>query len=188
MMAQPPTTSFASAYGPSTRLTSPWRTTKFTASSVPYRPPPSRNTPLAARSPMYSSIASNSAWGGVPTPSSILTKPMKRGMSFTTTGRWWGCFSPVCRTAATFFDIGFEVSSRTFAGGLQPGERRLVAVAAVVLLEDLPEHRLVRRRPLEQRHRGTELQRVDGANHLDRVVGVDRGELLGGGDQPRSEH
>src|SRR5262245_32134838 len=87
-MAQPPTTSLASAYGPSTRLTSPWRTTKFTASSVPYRPPPSRNTPLAARSPMWASIASNSACGGVPTPSSILTNPMKRGILTTPTGCW----------------------------------------------------------------------------------------------------
>src|SRR3954447_11618931 len=91
MMAQPPTTSFASAYGPSTRLTSPWRTTKLTASSVPYRPPPSRNTPLAARSPMWASIASNNDCGGVPTPSSILTKPMKRGILTTPTG-CWGCF------------------------------------------------------------------------------------------------
>src|ERR1700722_16258271 len=30
---------------------------------------------------MYSSIASNSACGGVPTPSSILTNPMNRGIS-----------------------------------------------------------------------------------------------------------
>src|SRR5688572_26747841 len=88
MMAQPPTTSLASAYGPSTRLTSPLRTTKFTASSVPNRPPPSRNTPFAARSPMWASIASNSACGGVPRPSSILTKPMKRGISITPTRRW----------------------------------------------------------------------------------------------------
>src|SRR3954453_16846089 len=107
MMAQPPTTSFASAYGPSTRLTSPWRTTKWTASSVPYRPPPSRNTPLAARSPMCASIASNSACGGVPTPSSILTNPMKRGILTTPTG-CWGCFSHARRTAAGFFDISLR--------------------------------------------------------------------------------
>src|SRR5215203_3625248 len=88
MMAQPPTTSLASAYGPSTRLTSPLRTTKFTASSVPNRPPPSRNTPLAARSPTWASIASNSDCGGVPTPSSILTNPMKRGISITPNLGW----------------------------------------------------------------------------------------------------
>src|SRR4051794_5250460 len=83
MMAHPPTTSLASAYGPSTRVTSPCLTTKFTASSVPYRPPPSRNTPFSARSPTWASIASKSACGGVPTPSSILTNPMKRGIFIT---------------------------------------------------------------------------------------------------------
>ena len=46
-IAHPPTTSLASAYGPSTRVTSPLRTMKLTASSVPYNPPPSRNTPAA---------------------------------------------------------------------------------------------------------------------------------------------
>ncbi|MDX6263313.1 MAG: hypothetical protein QOH84_5001, partial [Kribbellaceae bacterium] len=76
------------AYGTSTRLTSPWRTTKFTASSVPNRQPTSRNTPLAARSPIYASIASNSACGGVPTPSSIHTNPMNRGILITPVSCW----------------------------------------------------------------------------------------------------
>jgi hypothetical protein len=34
------------------------------------------------------SIASNSACGGVPTPSSILTKPMKRGIAISPRGCW----------------------------------------------------------------------------------------------------
>ena len=41
---------------------------------------------------MYSSIASNSACGGVPTPSSIRTNPMKRGISITPCGSSVVCF------------------------------------------------------------------------------------------------
>src|SRR3954447_20919567 len=127
MMAHPPTTSLASAYGPSTRLTSPLRTTKFTASSVPYRPPPSRNTPLAACSPMYVSMASNSACGGVPTPSSILTNPMKRGILITPTGCWGlllartsnGC--PALRHAPVKF-LGRVRTSLVAAQGREHGD------------------------------------------------------------------
>ena len=36
---------------------------------------------MQACSPMYLSIASNSACGGAPMPSSILTKPMNRGIA-----------------------------------------------------------------------------------------------------------
>src|SRR4051794_34503537 len=167
MMAQPPTTSLASAYGPSTRLTSPWRTTKFTASSVPYRPPPSRNTPFAARSPMWASIASNSACGGVPTPSSILTNPMNRGMSITPL-RWRDVAS--ARTSDGCSALRHR-SSKFFSVRAKPGAAGLHQSAEGVspaLVEHPADH------GLEER------QRLGVVGGIEGVLVVARAEVDGG--------
>src|SRR5680860_797287 len=52
-------------------------------------------------------MASNSACGGAPMPSSIFTNPMKRAILISPSG-WWGVVSHVRRPADGLFDIDFR--------------------------------------------------------------------------------
>jgi len=72
--------------------------------------------------------------------------------------------------------------------GLQQRQRGLVRLPPEVLLEDLGENGLVRRGGREQRHGGTELHRIHGAEDLLGTLALDAGDDPGAFGQPGTEH
>ena len=93
--------------------------------------------------------------------------------------------------------VYFDNDARGRAPGMPSGsssgsaarcsQRRRVLLAAEVAVEDGGEVSacvLVSGRVREQRHRGTQLDRVDAAEDVDRVGCVEAGERVGALDQP----
>src|SRR5437867_2202854 len=105
-------------------------------------------------------------------------------------GRWPAECAPsahLARTGHRFAASPGDPARRLHgAGGLaapppsaeQP-VRRWVGLAGVETVEDGGEERVVRRRPLEERHRRAHLHRVEGSEDLVSGLALDREEKLG---------
>src|SRR5581483_2685771 len=81
--------------------------------------------------PMYMSIASNSACGGAPMPSSIFTNPMKRGMLINPPG-WWELLSrtyvePRGGTSTSTSEV-FQIDREVLLASREPAFLRTVPV------------------------------------------------------------
>ena len=132
MIAQPPTTSFDSAYGPSTRVDSPSRTTKLTASSVPYRPP--RRGTAGAR--LLADVGVHRLHQSLGRCPDALFHPDETHetrhcfLLETPSSPLVGGASPLRRTASAPFDIALENIYDRIARGGRPGGRSLAACLA----------------------------------------------------------